>query len=185
MKVEVLYFEDCPNHIPTVEMVEGVLTREGIGAEVAAIEVPDIETAQALRFLGSPSVRVDGADIEPGREKDPPFYGCRTYSASGRTTGVPPEHWIVEALHRPDARRRFLAALGGTALVAVSCFTPVLVILLVLSEMEKVLRVLRRVTGYRKPGREVILSPPLTPYRSTARKMEFERRSRYGRQEKG
>src|SRR3990172_2936260 len=80
MKVEVLYFEGGPNHIPTVEMVGGVLKREGIDAEVAAIEVPHIETAQALRFLGSPSVRVDGADIEPGREKDPPVFGCRTYS---------------------------------------------------------------------------------------------------------
>jgi hypothetical protein len=105
MKVEVLYFEGCPNHIPTVEMVGGVLKREGIDAEVAAIEVPDIETAQALRFLGSPSVRVDGADIEPGREKDPPFFGCRTYSVRGRTTGVPPEQWLVDALHRRGPKR--------------------------------------------------------------------------------
>ncbi len=106
MKVEVLYFEGCPNRIATVEMVEGVLKREGIDAEVAAIEVPDIETAHTLLFLGSPSVRVDGADIEPGREKDPPFYGCRTYSVNGRTTGVPPEQWLVDALHRPDTRER-------------------------------------------------------------------------------
>jgi len=100
MKVELLYFEGCPNHIPTVEMVEGVLKREGIGVEVTAIEVPDIETAQILRFLGSPSIRVNGVDIEPGRENDPPFFGCRTYSVSGRTTGVPPEQWLVDALHR-------------------------------------------------------------------------------------
>jgi len=100
MKVEILYFEGCPNHVPTVEMVEGVLKREGIGLEVAAIEVPDIETAHTLRFLGSPSIRVNGADIEPGREADSPFFGCRTYTVAGKTVGVPPERWLVDALRR-------------------------------------------------------------------------------------
>ncbi|GAB4244836.1 MAG: hypothetical protein OHK0028_23010 [Deltaproteobacteria bacterium] len=100
MNVEILYFEGCPNHAPALEMVERILKQEGIRAEVRTVEVRDIETAQALRFLGSPSVRVDGVDIEPGREGDPPFFGCRTYTAGGKTVGVPPEKWLVEALRR-------------------------------------------------------------------------------------
>jgi hypothetical protein len=52
------------------------------------------------RFLGSPSIRVNGADIEPGREADSPFFGCRTYTVAGKTVGVPPERWLVEALRR-------------------------------------------------------------------------------------
>lgn len=100
MKVEILYFEGCPNHIPTVEMVEGVLKQEDIRADIATIDVRDAETVQSLRFIGSPSIRVNGVDIEPGRENDPPFFGCRTYSVSGRTIGVPPEQWLVEALRR-------------------------------------------------------------------------------------
>jgi hypothetical protein len=102
MKVEVLYFEGCPNHALAAEMVERVLRREGIRTEVRTVEVHDVETAQTLRFLGSPSVRVNGVDIEPGRENDLPFYGCRTYSVSGKTTGVPPEEWLVDALRRPE-----------------------------------------------------------------------------------
>lgn len=102
MKVEILYFEGCPNHAPTLEMVRRALDREKIDAEVETVDVPDIETAQALRFLGSPSVLVDGMDIEPGRENDPPFFGCRTYAFDGKTTGVPPEHWLVDALYRRD-----------------------------------------------------------------------------------
>jgi len=100
MKVEVLYFEGCPNHVPVLEMVENVLKREGVVADIAAVEVPDAETARSLRFLGSPSVRVDGVDIEPGRENDPPFYGCRTYSVERKTSGLPPEAWLVDALRR-------------------------------------------------------------------------------------
>ena len=99
MKVEVLYFEGCPNHAPVKEMVRRILEREKIQAEVRAIEVADEKTANSLRFLGSPSVRVDGVDIEPGRENDPPFYGCRTYTVEGKTTGVPPVEWLVAAFH--------------------------------------------------------------------------------------
>ncbi|MCL5965910.1 MAG: DUF2703 domain-containing protein [Deltaproteobacteria bacterium] len=100
MKVEVLYFKGCPNRAPVLEMIEHVLEREGIHADVAAVEVRDAEAAKALRFPGSPSVRVNGTDIEPGRGNDPPFFGCRTYTVRGKTTGVPPEQWLVEALRR-------------------------------------------------------------------------------------
>jgi hypothetical protein len=98
MKVEVLYFEGCPNHAPTIEMVRRVLTREEIEAKVVPVDVQDVETAMALRFLGSPSIRVNGRDIEPGREDDPPFFGCRTYNVQGKTAGVPPEEWLADAL---------------------------------------------------------------------------------------
>lgn len=41
MKVEVLYFEGCPNHAPVKEMVRRILEREKIQAEVRAVEVAD------------------------------------------------------------------------------------------------------------------------------------------------
>lgn len=102
MKVEVLYFEGCPNHAPALEMVRRVLDRERIRAEVRSIEVPGEKDADSLRFLGSPSIRVDGEDIEPGRADDLPFFGCRTYTVGGKTTGVPPEEWLLQALRRPE-----------------------------------------------------------------------------------
>jgi hypothetical protein len=100
MKVEILYFEGCPNHVPALEMVRNVLNREKIEAEVRLIEVTDEKVVEAVRFLGSPSVRVDGVDIEPGREDDIPFYGCRTYTVDGKTVGVPPGKWLVDTLRR-------------------------------------------------------------------------------------
>ena len=98
MKVEVLYFEGCPNHAPAIEMVRRVLTREGIEAQVVPVHVQDVETAMTLRFLGSPSIRVNGRDSEPGREDDPPFFGCRTYNVQGKTVGAPPEEWLADTL---------------------------------------------------------------------------------------
>lgn len=98
MKIEMLYFEGCPNHAPALEMVERVLTREGFEAQIVSLEVQDVETATKLRFLGSPSIRVNGIDIEPGRQDDPPFFGCRTYNVHGKTVGVPPEEWLFEAV---------------------------------------------------------------------------------------
>ncbi len=98
MKIEVLYFEGCPNHAPAMEMVRRVVVREGIEAQVVPIDVRDVETAMAVRFLGSPSIRVNGVDIEPGRQDDPPFFGCRTYVVKGMTVGVPPDGWLSEAV---------------------------------------------------------------------------------------
>jgi hypothetical protein len=59
MKMEILYFEGCPNHAPALEMVRRVLDQEKIEAGVRLIEVTDEKVVETVRFLGSPSVRVD------------------------------------------------------------------------------------------------------------------------------
>ena len=64
--VAVLYFEGCPNHRQTVELARNVVAELGVDAAVEEFEVKTLEDAVRLRFLGSPSVQVDGADIEPG-----------------------------------------------------------------------------------------------------------------------
>jgi hypothetical protein len=66
MKVEVFYFEGCPNHKPAVERVKAVLKQQGIAVELTEIEVPDLEAARAVGFIGSPTIRVNGLDIDPG-----------------------------------------------------------------------------------------------------------------------
>ena len=98
MNVEILYFEGCPNHASALGMVRRVLDREKIQAEIRLIEVTNEKDTESARFLGSPSVRVNGVDIEPGRDEDSPFFGCRTYTVGGKTVGVPPEKLLVDAL---------------------------------------------------------------------------------------
>lgn len=88
MKVEVFYFQGCPNHHSTVERVERVLAAEGISAEILQIEVTDAETAQSLRFAGSPSVRINGVDVE-GSPPGVAGLSCRTYLNGSIREGVP------------------------------------------------------------------------------------------------
>ncbi len=64
MGITILYFEGCPNHRPVVEMTKRLVWEHGLDVQVEQIEVSPQETAR-LRFLGSPTVQVDGIDIEP------------------------------------------------------------------------------------------------------------------------
>lgn len=99
MKIEVLYFDGCPNHKPSVERVQQLLREEGFSAEVLEVNVSDASIAQKVGFLGSPSVRVNGLDVElearAARE-----YGmmCRTYSVDGRRVGLPSREMLRQAI---------------------------------------------------------------------------------------
>ena len=64
MRVEVLYFNGCPNHLPAVKRVRDILHGMGLHHDVREIEVDTYEKAEASRFLGSPSVRINGVDID-------------------------------------------------------------------------------------------------------------------------
>ncbi len=94
MQIEILYFEDCPNHLPTVERIAAVLREEGCTADVREVLVPDLQTAQRVNFLGSPTVRVNGIDIEPAA-LDRKDFGlmCRRYAG-----GVPSHELIRTAI---------------------------------------------------------------------------------------
>jgi len=99
VKVEVLYVADCPNRQPTVEIVQEVLREQGLPPAITEIEIPDAAQAAALSFLGSPTVRVDGKDVEPSVNPFPPYgVSCRTYFVDGRFEGTPRREWIRNAV---------------------------------------------------------------------------------------
>jgi len=80
MKVEVLYFEGCPNHLPALERIREVLQEESCDAEVEEVLVPDDDAAQSAKFLGSPTIRLNGIDIEPNAGEREDFgLMCRRY----------------------------------------------------------------------------------------------------------
>ncbi len=98
-RVEVLYFEGCPNHGHARALVERVAAELQVEPVLALIEVPDLEAAKRLRFLGSPSVRIDGRDVEPGADARQEFvYSCRVYRTGQGFAGRPDEAWIRSAL---------------------------------------------------------------------------------------
>ncbi len=99
MKIELLYFDGCPGYKTLLPKVRELLASEGVDDEVELRPVESLEAAERARFLGSPTVRVDGKDIDPGAG-DRSDYGlkCRLYRSGEKTSGLPPEEWIVEAV---------------------------------------------------------------------------------------
>ena len=103
--VEILYFEGCPNHGPARELVERVSGELGVEPQIALTQVRDPEAAERLRFLGSPTVRIDGVDVEPGAERRADFsLACRVYATRTGPAGVPDETWVRAAI-RGGAQR--------------------------------------------------------------------------------
>jgi copper chaperone CopZ len=99
MKIEVLYFEGCPNHKPAIARIDELVKAEGISAEVSEVNVPDASVAQEVGFLGSPSIRVNGMDVEQAA-RSAREYGmmCRTYVVNGQREGLPSREMILQAI---------------------------------------------------------------------------------------
>jgi hypothetical protein len=98
-RVEILFFEGCPNHVPARAVVERLARQLHVEPEIELVEVADPEAAVALRFLGSPTVRVNGVDVEPGAEERRDFaFSCRIYRSEGGASEQPEESWVRDAL---------------------------------------------------------------------------------------
>lgn len=99
MRIELLYFDGCPSYERFLPRLRELVTQAGVADEVEPRRVESEEGAVAERFLGSPSVRVDGVDVEPGaRERCDFGLKCRLYRTTAGLRGTPPEEWVVQAL---------------------------------------------------------------------------------------
>ena len=102
--LELLYFDGCPNHQALLPHLEQLLRGAEISAEIRLRRIADETTARHERFLGSPTIRVDGRDVEPGAEERHDFgLKCRLYRTPAGLRGVPPDEWILDALTRTRA----------------------------------------------------------------------------------
>ena len=98
--VEVLTFDGCPHAEPALELIARVVAEIRIVASVRRVDVPDAVSAEVHRFLGSPTIRVNGRDIEPGADdRDQYVLSCRIYRTERGMQGEPDERWLWDALH--------------------------------------------------------------------------------------
>ena len=99
MTIEILYFPDCPNYLPAVEHVQEALREEHTSAAIKYVQVLDAAKAAATGFLGSPTVRINGIDIEPSaRSGGHTGMCCRTYCGGSGRDGAPSVALIREAI---------------------------------------------------------------------------------------
>lgn len=97
--VEILYFEGCPNHEAARALVERVASDLHLHPRIALVDVSDPQAAVRQRFLGSPTVRVDGRDVEPGSDAREDFaLSCRVYRTAHGPSGQPDPAWVRRAL---------------------------------------------------------------------------------------
>jgi hypothetical protein len=97
VRVSFLYYEDCPSYDLALERLRDVMDEEGIPGEVEVVKVETEEQARELRFVGSPTIRVDGQEIDP--PSDPRYaLTCRVYRlADDRISPLPSKDMIRQA----------------------------------------------------------------------------------------
>jgi len=105
-KVALLYFDGCPGYRKAEQSLKDALSREGIRSEVELVAVNTDEEAEALKFPGSPTIRVDGRDLFPSSavERDDWHLGCRVYVPPDGLKDHPTEEMIQAALRRSPVR---------------------------------------------------------------------------------
>ena len=104
MTIELLYVPGCPNYEPALQGIREALKEERLSVEVSQTAVRDQAMAKAIGFLGSPTIRVNGMDVEPGARTAGEFgMCCRTYTGPGGRKGTPSIDLIRQALREACA----------------------------------------------------------------------------------
>lgn len=102
MKVEVFFVPGCPHYEPAVERVKKILASESLQVDVEGVPVNTDADARVLLFPGSPTIRINGDDIEPD-QMNAPGLTCRLYA---NRTGVPSEEVLRLAVSRAKYREQ-------------------------------------------------------------------------------
>jgi hypothetical protein len=99
MRIEFLYWAGCPSHPEARELLREVLAGRDLEAQVEEHEVTSVEEAERLAFPGSPTIRVDGVDVDPDGAAGRAMLACRIYRLpDGRVSPVPSREQLEAAL---------------------------------------------------------------------------------------
>jgi hypothetical protein len=105
LRVSFLYYEDCPSHQVALERLHQVLAEECIDAEVEIVNVETDAQAEQWRFVGSPTILVEGRDIAPSLPDVQFALTCRVYRREdGRISPLPPPELIRRSLRAAVGR---------------------------------------------------------------------------------
>lgn len=99
MDVELLYWDGCPSYPEARELLAEVLAERGLDARIRMREVRTDAEAEALGFPGSPTIRIDGRDIDSRGAGAQPSLTCRVYYLpDGRVSPIPSRDDLEAAL---------------------------------------------------------------------------------------
>ena len=97
MKIQFLYFEDCPNSKPAYQNLSLALQELKWKPEVEKVVIQDDLQAEHYTFQGSPSIKLNGVDLwEETRAEY--HMGCRVYQTPTGLAGSPTVEMLVNRL---------------------------------------------------------------------------------------
>ena len=89
IKIEVQYFNGCPNSKAVLEMVKKFVAESKLQIDFEEILVETQEDAEKYKFRGSPTILINRKDVEGLEENITPSLACRYY-----INGLPTEDKI-------------------------------------------------------------------------------------------
>jgi hypothetical protein len=100
MRIELLYWDGCPSHPRALsDLREAMRELELDPGSVIVREVSTDEQAAAEGFIGSPTIRIDGNDVQPPAATEPVGLSCRVYRRrDGRISATPDPDDLRDAL---------------------------------------------------------------------------------------
>lgn len=105
-KIECLYFEGCPSYKQALDYLKEIIDEEKLDAYIELVLVESPEDAQKVGFQGSPSIIIDGIDLE---DKNDGFsFNCRLYDIDGELTGIPSKEFIRKKILKQEKVKKSL-----------------------------------------------------------------------------
>ena len=108
MKIELLYVDDCPGHAELRKRLPALLEQAGLDARIEDRRIGSEDAARAERFLGSPTLRINGRDVDaPTQAAEDYGLRCRLYPSAEGLRPRPSDALITRALRaaRPSTQR--------------------------------------------------------------------------------
>ncbi len=98
-EVEFLWFSECPHHSTARRLLQDVIARVAPETPIHDVDATDPAVADRIRFPGSPTIRVDGRDVDPNHIDSGDYTPrCRLYRTREGLRGLPERRWIEDAL---------------------------------------------------------------------------------------
>ena len=105
-QVELLFWDGCPSHPQALADLRAAMA--GLGLDPDAVVVREVDTDQRAeddQFVGSPTIRIDGEDVDPPPDDEPIGLSCRVYRlGDGRISPTPDPAVVRKALENAMTR---------------------------------------------------------------------------------
>lgn len=99
MEIHFLWWEGCPSHPEAWQRLQEVLAEMRIDVAVERVEVNTDAVAETWHFPGSPTILINGKDIDPQASQMPSRLTCRLYfKEDGRPSPLPSKEMIKRAI---------------------------------------------------------------------------------------